>query len=174
VISILGNNPAQITVGTNYADLGATVVDTNADGTTNNNLGLHFTVDGKPVTDITLDTSVGTNTYATTTHTVVYSAVDGEGNWSYATRTVQVINGNSTLVETSGAGGFSSGSAADGGNSSGAPDASTNSAPLGIIDPMGQISPIDLTQASTTTTTTSGDTTASTTAAITDTTASNI
>ncbi len=85
VITIAGDNPAVITVGTSYLDLGATVKDTNADGSINNNLGLHFSVDGVDVQ------SVFINTTATSTQEVVYSAVDGAGNWGYATRTVEVI-----------------------------------------------------------------------------------
>ncbi len=85
VITVVGNNPATITVGTSYADLGATVTDTNSDGTTNNNLGLHYSVDGTDVTDITIDTAT------TSTHTIIYSAQDTEGAWGYATRTVEVI-----------------------------------------------------------------------------------
>ena len=85
VISIMGNNPAQITVGATYVDLGATVTDTNADGSVNDSLGLHFSVDGTEMNEISLDTST------TTTHTLVYSSVDGAGNWGFATRTVEVL-----------------------------------------------------------------------------------
>ncbi|MBA3733088.1 tail fiber domain-containing protein [Patescibacteria group bacterium] len=84
VITILGDNPASITVGTAYNDFGATVTDTNTDGSVNNNLGLHYTVDGVGVTSVSIDTT------ATSTHTVIYSAVDGAGNWGFATRTVEV------------------------------------------------------------------------------------
>ena len=96
-ITILGNNPATISAGSVYSDLGATVTDTNTDGSTNNNLGLHFSVDGQPVTEVTIDTSPSissgssTPSATTTTHTVIYSAVDGAGNWGYATRTVEVV-----------------------------------------------------------------------------------
>jgi hypothetical protein len=85
VITIVGDNPATITIGTSYSDLGASVLETNPDGSVNNNLGLHYTVDGNIMTDISLDTST------TTVHTIVYSAVDGSGNWTYATRTVNVV-----------------------------------------------------------------------------------
>jgi hypothetical protein len=85
IITILGDNPASIIMGASYSDLGATVTDTNADGSVNNNLGLHFSVDGSSVNEISLDTST------TTTHTIIYSAVDGAGNMGYATRTVEVI-----------------------------------------------------------------------------------
>ena len=85
VITVLGNNPATITVGSTYVDLGATVTDTNADGTANDNLGLHFNVDGTDMGEVIIDTT------ATSTHTIIYSAVDGSNNWGYATRTVEVI-----------------------------------------------------------------------------------
>ncbi len=91
VITILGDNPAQVPVGSTYSDMGATVTDTNADGSTNNNLGLHFSVDGATMDTVVLDTSTTTNTTATTTHTIVYSAVDSANNWGYATRTVDVV-----------------------------------------------------------------------------------
>ena len=92
VISILGDNPAVVTVGTSYSDMSATVTDTGVNSldltgplVTNNNLGLHYSVDGVDMNDVSIDTSTST------THTVVYSAVDGSGNWGYATRTVEVI-----------------------------------------------------------------------------------
>ena len=86
VITIIGNNPAEISIGSSYVDLGATVTDTNADGSVNDNLGLHYNVNGFDVLDISLDTST------TTIHTIIYSSVDGAGNWGYATRTVEVLS----------------------------------------------------------------------------------
>ncbi|MEI6843187.1 MAG: tail fiber domain-containing protein, partial [bacterium] len=97
VITILGNNPAEITLGSSYVDLGATVTAVNPDGTVNNNLGLHFTVDGLPVTDIAIDTAT------TSVHTIVYSATSGEGVTGYATRTVSVISLTDILLGTGGA-----------------------------------------------------------------------
>ena len=85
VISIIGNNPASITVGSSYVDLGATVTDTDSNGVVNNNLGLHFNLDGIDVNQISLDTST------TSIHTIIYSAVDSSGNWGFATRTVEVV-----------------------------------------------------------------------------------
>ena len=84
VITLLGNNPAEITIGDTYSDMGATVTDTDGDGSVNNNLGIQFNVNGIDVTSISLDTST------TTTHTIIYSAVDGAGNTGAATRTVIV------------------------------------------------------------------------------------
>ncbi len=85
VITVNGDNPASISVGTSYSDLGATVTDIGEGGIVNNNLGLHFNVNGLDVQQISIDTS------ATSTHTIIYSAVDGAGNWGYATRTVEVV-----------------------------------------------------------------------------------
>ncbi len=91
-ITIIGNNPATIEIGATYSDMGATVADRDETGAVNNNLGLHFNVDGADASEVSIDTTVSTSSpQATTTHTIVYSAVDGAGNWSFATRTVEVI-----------------------------------------------------------------------------------
>ena len=77
VITILGNNPATMTKGTPYADLGATVTDNVSE-----NLGLHYYVNGLFVMDISLDTNtVGTST-------IDYVATDQAGNTATSTRTV--------------------------------------------------------------------------------------
>ncbi len=85
IITVVGNNPATIAVGSSYVDLGATVTDTDANGAVNNNLGIHFNVDGVDLQDVTIDTST------TSTHTIIYSAVDGAGNMGTSTREVDVI-----------------------------------------------------------------------------------
>ncbi|MFA6415675.1 MAG: tail fiber domain-containing protein, partial [Candidatus Paceibacterota bacterium] len=92
VISIISDNPAVVTVGTHYSDMGATVTDMGVNSldltgplVRNDNLGLHYTVDGISLNEVSIDTSTST------IHTVVYSVVDGSGNWGYATRTVEVI-----------------------------------------------------------------------------------
>ena len=46
---------------------------------------LAILVDGASVTSISLDTST------TSTHTIVYSAIDGASNWGFETRTVNVV-----------------------------------------------------------------------------------
>jgi hypothetical protein len=88
VVTPNGNNPATITVGAVYSDLGATVTD-NVD----QNLGYKASVDGGATTtpdQITIDTStVGT-------HTILYSATDSAGNTGTATRTVNVVDPNTT------------------------------------------------------------------------------
>jgi len=111
VISITGNNPGVIQVGTSYVDLGATVTDMGINPldpsgplVENNNLGLHYSVNGVSMNDISIDTSIlasstppsaacsgGVIASSTCTHTIVFSAVDQAGNWGYATRTVEVI-----------------------------------------------------------------------------------
>ena len=87
IVSVVGDNPATIHIGASYIDLGATVTDTDATGSTNNNLDITASVDGAtstPITDITIDTMT------TGTHTVVYSATDQAGNIGTITRTVVV------------------------------------------------------------------------------------
>ena len=79
VITILGNNPATIEMGANYADLGATVSD-NRD----TNLGVHVFIEGVEVQAVSLDTSTSS------THTIEYRATDSAGNTGIATRTVNV------------------------------------------------------------------------------------
>ncbi len=86
VISILGDNPATITVGTSYSDMNATVTDTNADGSVNNNLGITTFLDGVEMQSIYLDTST------TSVHTILYKATDGAGNIGQASRTVNIVS----------------------------------------------------------------------------------
>jgi hypothetical protein len=74
VITILGNNPAQILVGATYVDPGATVADNH-----DTNLGVHVFGDQ-------IDTSVVGD------HTVTYVATDTAGNTATSTRTVSVIS----------------------------------------------------------------------------------
>ncbi|MBI3572564.1 DUF5011 domain-containing protein, partial [Candidatus Kaiserbacteria bacterium] len=83
VVTLFGNNPATITVGDTYVDLGASVTD-NVD----QNLGYTVSVNGAPATDpslLSLDTST------TTTYSILYSATDTSGNTGTATRTVNVV-----------------------------------------------------------------------------------
>jgi hypothetical protein len=83
VISLNGNNPATIDVGSTYTDLGATVTD-NVD----QNLDFTVSLDGGAATSIdqlVIDTS------ATSTHSILFSATDAAGNTGTATRTVNVI-----------------------------------------------------------------------------------
>lgn len=90
VITIVGNNPAEIAVGASYVDLGATVTDDS-----NDNLGITYAVNGAEVSNISIDTSMNA------THTIVYSATDQAGNIGIAERTVIVGTGvTEAVVET--------------------------------------------------------------------------
>ena len=82
VITINGNNPAHVDVGTTYADLGARVEDNVAQ-----NLGIHTFMNGVEVVSVNLDTSTDA------THEIMYRATDQAGNVGEATRTVIVGTG---------------------------------------------------------------------------------
>jgi hypothetical protein len=79
VITVQGNNPAEIFVGDTYADLGASVTDN-----LNSNLGVTTLVDGVEMQTPVIDTSLAG------THTITYRATDQAGNIGEATRTVIV------------------------------------------------------------------------------------
>ncbi len=88
VITLKGDNPATISVGDTYSDLGASVSD-NVD----TNLGYSVSVDGGATTtpsQIHIDTSVAG------THSIIYSATDAAGNTGTATREVDVVAATST------------------------------------------------------------------------------
>jgi len=87
VITINGNNPAEIEVGTTYSDLGATVTDN-----VNNNLGITTYVDGVQVSSVSLDTA------SSTTYTISYTVTDQAGNTATSTR--QVVISEPEVVET--------------------------------------------------------------------------
>ncbi len=78
-ISILGNNPARITVGSTYADFGAVVTDN-----VTFNLGYQTLLDGVLVLSLSIDTTVPG------THTITYRTSDQAGNTAEASRTVEV------------------------------------------------------------------------------------
>jgi hypothetical protein len=82
VIVIAGNNPAEISVGDSYVDLGASVTDN-----LNENLGIHYSVNGVDVSNVNLDTSKDA------THTIIYSSTDQAGNTGTAERVVVVGTG---------------------------------------------------------------------------------
>jgi hypothetical protein len=83
-ITINGANPAIITIGDTYADLGATVSDTGQRQAGDPNLGLKYFLNGALVSNIGLDTS------AVATDTIDYVATDTLGNTATSTRTVIV------------------------------------------------------------------------------------
>ena len=83
-ISVQGNNPASVTVGSVYNDLGATITAPVADL----NLGINANVDGGPTTtpdQIQIDTTTPG------THTILYTVTDSQGLTGTATRTVTVV-----------------------------------------------------------------------------------
>jgi hypothetical protein len=77
-ITITGNNPAQLTVGDSYADLGAIAIDDSGTAI------LRTYVRGIEVTAVSIDTSVAGE------HAVVYVATDLAGNSATSTRAVVV------------------------------------------------------------------------------------
>jgi hypothetical protein len=88
-ITINGDNPAIIQIGSTYSDLGATITGPAQDI----NLGINVSVDGGPTTtpdQISIDTSTSS------THTISYFATDQGGETGYATRTVIVEAATST------------------------------------------------------------------------------
>ncbi|MCH7530093.1 DUF5011 domain-containing protein, partial [Patescibacteria group bacterium] len=81
IITVLGNNPTEIDVGTSYIDLGATVEDN-----VNDNLGIQTLLDGIEVNQIQIDTTTEG------VYTITYSATDQAGNIGTAERTVTVTD----------------------------------------------------------------------------------
>jgi hypothetical protein len=86
VITLVGSTTTTIAVGSSYIDPGATVTDTDSTGAVNNNLGIHVSVDGVEMQQVTIDTSTSS------THAIVYTATDGAGNSGTTTRRVNVIS----------------------------------------------------------------------------------
>jgi hypothetical protein len=84
VITILGANPATVTVGGSYVDAGATANDA---------------VDGNVNASITTVSTV--NAAVIGTYTVVYTANDSSGNFASSTRTVNVVAAATTTPVTS-------------------------------------------------------------------------
>ena len=81
IITVLGNNPTEIEIGTSYIDLGATVEDN-----VNDNLGIQTLLDGIEVNQIQIDTTTEG------VYTITYSATDQAGNIGTAERTVTVTD----------------------------------------------------------------------------------
>ena len=90
VISVLGSNPAYISLRTQYSDLGAYVYD-NKQG----ELGYEIFLDGVKVQSVQIDTAT------TTSYTVVYKANDQVGNTAQATRIINVYDPAVTTPPTS-------------------------------------------------------------------------
>ena len=77
VITINGDNPATISTGATYSDLGATITGPQADL----NLGIHLYVDGTATDAVQLDTSIPGH------HTINYAVTGHSGLISTTTRT---------------------------------------------------------------------------------------
>ncbi len=78
-IQLLGNNPARILVGNSYSDMGAVVTDN-----VNSNLGYSIMIDGRAVTEVSIDTR------EEATYVIRYTATDQAGNSAYAERILEV------------------------------------------------------------------------------------
>jgi hypothetical protein len=83
-ITINGDNPAIVTVGDSYADLGATVSDTGPGQAGDANLGYQTFLNGTLVSNIVLDTS------QVATDTIDYVATDTAGLTATSTRTILI------------------------------------------------------------------------------------
>jgi hypothetical protein len=81
VIAINGENPAHVTVGATYQDLGATIT---GPTDTDKNLGIKTFLNGALVSDIVLDTS------AVATDTIDYVLTDPTGLTATSTRTILI------------------------------------------------------------------------------------
>lgn len=80
VLKVLGNNPAEIPVGSTYNDLGAVIT------STPNNYGVHVFLEGIEMQQISLDTTVAKD------WEITYKVTDQAGNIGTATRTVRVFD----------------------------------------------------------------------------------
>jgi len=88
-ILIQGNNPAEISVGATYVDLGVIARDSNG-----LDLSVHYFVNGAQVSTISLDTSTSTS------YTIDYSATDNNNLTATSTRVVNVGSGTDTAGAT--------------------------------------------------------------------------
>lgn len=91
-ITILGNNPAEVELGSTYVDLGATVTDD-----TDQNLGVTASIDGTEVGDtgnIQIDTSTPGE------RLIEFRATDQAGNSVTVSRIVNVVDPNAVAEET--------------------------------------------------------------------------
>jgi len=91
VITIIGNNPAEVEVGATYSDNGVTVTDN-----VNDNLGYSIAVDGIDLPAGELQVDIDTS--ALGEHTITYTATDAAGNTTTAARTVVVYDPNASSV----------------------------------------------------------------------------
>ena len=79
VITITGDNPATVELGTAYTDAGATATD---------------------LDDVTVTSTSNVDTDTVGTYSVVYTATDASGNSSTASRTVNVVDTTSPIINS--------------------------------------------------------------------------
>jgi hypothetical protein len=91
VITLQGNNPANIELNSIYADLGASVSD-NVDS----NLGVKVSVDGEQWLEVG---NLSLNTASSTTYILTFRAIDNAGNVGTTTRMVIVGEEEGAVVE---------------------------------------------------------------------------
>ncbi|MBI4068214.1 hypothetical protein HY413_02290 [Candidatus Kaiserbacteria bacterium] len=101
IVTVNGNASSTIDVGSTYVDLGASVTDDH-----DQNLGIHFFVNGTEVQDIQLDTGSASSPQGstTTTYSIEYRATDTAGLTGSAMRTVTVVaptNDNTSTTDAS-------------------------------------------------------------------------
>ncbi|QQG46363.1 MAG: DUF5011 domain-containing protein [Candidatus Niyogibacteria bacterium] len=90
-ITVIGNNSAEIEIGSTYGDLGVTITD-NVDS----NLGYTASLDGGP--ELSQGDGLAIDTSVAGTHTITYKAVDNAGNIATAERVVNVLDPNATTT----------------------------------------------------------------------------
>jgi hypothetical protein len=82
VVTVTGDNPATVELGTTYTDAGATATDASG--------------------DVTVVTSEAVNVDTVGTYTVTYTSTDASGNIGTATRTVNVVDTTAPVVTVTG------------------------------------------------------------------------
>ena len=96
-ITINGNNPAVITVGDTYADLGALVSDSGPGQAGDTNLGYQTFLNGTPMSPIVIETS------EVATDTIDYAVTDSAGLTATSTRIVIIEAVSSESVSSAAA-----------------------------------------------------------------------
>lgn len=88
VVTVLGDNPISVELGSTYVDLGVVVLDT-----VDRNPGVYVEIDGVAMTHVSIDTSIER------TYTIIYKATDRAGNIGTAERIVSVVPAPSSPAE---------------------------------------------------------------------------
>src|SRR3989344_563899 len=117
-LQLLGNNPARISVGTSYIDLGAVLIDPY-----NTNVGVYAFLDGRETSSPALDTST------TTSYRIEYRATEPGGSTIVVRRIVLVGNAPDPGGEISAAGNVNPPASAPAPDSTSSPQAEPTPAP---------------------------------------------